>query len=166
MEKIELWQLAKYLTYELKVKGITLRSTFEVGGLDGSVVLLVGRGRVDLFDIMPYVRPLSDLIMPDENGVTDMERLAKITDSNFEKVLDSFTYSEGVAVGIYSCRYWRKDGLSYRLSFDLTNLRFFTKYAVSAINQLQLFEFLFSRHYDVFGWIEKGLALSIHDKPF
>jgi len=144
-------QLARYIGSGLKIKVID--KIFTLQGLSFKT-LFTEEGFVSNMENMdlyiPIFRPWSHLVEKDENGITDIERLAIITDCDFEKMVDCFTYDEGVTVGIYAVRYQKKDGTFCRLSFDSKNYRFFTKFCMSAINQLQLFDFLFENRYNCY----------------
>ncbi len=152
--KLELKHLKNYLGTRLKVEGQTHKDIFELGGMDGDIALLVGHGRVDLFDIKPLLLPLSALIEPMDDGSVPIVELAKILYSEISwtgkfKLVDNEVHFDSYE--------------SFNLFwYDYESKEFMVRmYETDSFpeNQLQLFEYLFANHFDIFGLIYAGLAI-------
>ena len=101
----------------------------------------------------PILRPLSDLLL-EIDGVIGLVELAKIHDPKLNWTLD---------LGEFTPKYaYDKD--NQQIWFDFQNNSFyagFDSYGDYPVNnQYQLFEYLFKNHYDIFGLIEKKLAIN------
>ena len=139
--------LTPYLPYELKVEGQTRKEIFELCGLDGTIALLVGCGRVDLFDIKPILRPLSDinkeLFINGNFGFIPAKRIANeyIHKSNWGK--------NEIGIGILD-----KEGKMINLCFIGNEIVGECPYMV--------YQKLCEWHFDIFDLIGKGLAVDIN----
>lgn len=147
MEKLELKHLAGYLPYGLKwsLQGL---KTFEMQGITPSTLYTI-EGTVLNWEkhpdlpqaLFPILRPLSDLTKEIEvNG----EKFVPI-----RKLEDLFPCVE----------FYNDDELSY-LFYD-TDCRGEFFYSIELSLTLEISSKLFEWHFDVFGLIEKGLAIDI-----
>lgn len=186
MEKLELKHLAPYLPYDLKFWNkdrVILRMdklsridynvwahVREVNGQadendfnykDLSSLSCCGRGYY-LKQIKPILRPMPDLTLPClDDGETPLVELAKIATRRFLteestasfKVVRDFCIIEIQNIEVI---------FSYTdfMTFTLFNRRYSQHKPV--MDQLELFQYLFEHHFDVFGLIEKGLAINMN----
>lgn len=156
MKKLELKDLCGYLPYGLKVQGQTHKDIFELGGMDGDVVLLVGNGRVDLFDIKPLLIPLLALTEQMEDGSVPIVELAKKCYSklNWDVTIEDAKCYIGSKFNPKQYIFWYS---IYENSFYcISTCRSEPK---AAPYQLQLFEYLFAHHFDIYDLIGQGLAI-------
>ena len=139
--------LTPYLPYELNVEGQTRKEIFELGGIDGSIALLVGCGRVDLFDIKPILRPLSDinkeLFINGNFGFIPSQRLAN------EYLHKSFWGENEIGIGILDS------------DNKMINLCFIGNEIVGEC-PFMVYQNLCQWHFDIFNLIGQGLAIDIN----
>ena len=143
--KLELKHIAQYLPYGLTVQWCN-------GEIED-----IGIYRVPsaiLTNSKPILRPISDLYKVID-GVIHIVELAKI--ANIEVSEDFYIfYGEILATSSNSGDdFWFKDGM-------FVHVPCFNDNSSIVKNQLQLFEYLFQHHFDVFGLIDKGLAIDIN----
>lgn len=169
MEKLEIKHAVPYLPYGLKAVHeysdrtmIGVVSRIEVNQRsDGSVwydISLKNKERardVSLESIKLVLRPLSDLYKEDENGLIPIIELARISFKN--SVYGRFICEKD------KCKVWSD---SSSITFRYSPIYGFTLHYNGRIepakNQLDLFTYLFEHHYDVFGLIDKGLAIDLN----
>jgi hypothetical protein len=147
---LTLEHLAPYLPYELKVEGQTRKEIFELGGIDGSVALLVGCGRVDLFDIKPILRPLSDI----------SKKL--FLNGNYE-----FVPSEKLANEYLHKSLWGENEIGLGIldsNNNMINLCFIGNEIVGEC-PFMIYQSLCEWHFDIFNLIGQGLAIDINTLP-
>ena len=132
--KLEIKHLTPYLPYNLQVEYRGEVTTLDA--LDSKGGAFVGKNRmvsfIDLKHIKPILRPLS--------SITDMDIYN----------IDSLIYDD---VEIYSSL---KDGLRVRADGNYGWCHT-PSLGIDGINKIS--EYLFKNHFDVFGLIEKGLAV-------
>jgi len=138
MKTIELKHLAPYLPYKVKGKSKNTGTVFTITGFNdrNSITTYGDLGMSDFEGTQLLLRPLS--------------YLTKEIDFNGEKFvpIKSFGYDD-----------------EYKITF-YPNFRYFYVYrdGIHVIcNQGEMIDKLYEWHFDVFGLIEKGLAISIHD---
>lgn len=179
MEKLELKHIAPYLPYGLKtiIKGGVWNDTeylfHELVGLDYSnnQVNMKSNTGVSMWykfgKHTPILRPLSDLVVEIEvNGkkFIPMVKLAEIADLD---ITDYSLTNTDIAVGIRCNIESDEDSDIYEvLGFDIIN-GFGHHYRPSNTwtivqGQFELWEKLYEWHFDVFGLIDKGLAIDIN----
>ena len=172
--KLELKHIAPYLPYGVKCQAMGERvdndddeSPAKISTVSGIYTDSYGEvfieamydgDKFDIFfetDFFPILLPMSDLYKPLDNGNMPLVELTKIAYANhkdFRLVKDRVELTSG-GLTFYKF-YWYDNG-------------FVTIYSPDGIgriipNQLQLFEYLFEHHFDVYGLIEKGLAIDIN----
>lgn len=150
----------------------------------------VGRG-FHLSQVKPVLRPLTDLIKEIQIGKESFIpicKLASLRSDNegngnylyFNEDFSKKVIKVGERDGLFYCQwsYWQNsDGIISEFSFCNKMDKFgfgqinYHKNAnwlnqhrldVTSVNQLHYFEYLFAWHFDVFGLIEKGLAIDIN----
>lgn len=135
--------LASYLPYNLKIKyrdytGILLRVW-----QDGLNLHVNCKNGIGTFINSKYPREFYPILKP----ISDLERLIQ---NEFSK-LDDFNASDYTSE-IIELFCFENIGFEEELSaYDLSKLPY------------ECVEFMFKNHYDFFGLIDKGLAVSIHD---
>lgn len=180
MEELQLKHLAPYLPYDLKFwnKDRVILRMDKLSRIDYNVWAYVrdvngqadendfnykhfsslsccGRGHY-LKQIKPILRPMSDLSKPClPGGKTPVVELAKIAIKSYEisfalKHLN--TYSN--IVFFATCEEFGYRGFEFYLSDN--------RASPLEVNQLELFQYLFEHHFDVFGLIDKGLAINMN----
>lgn len=108
----------------------------------------------DLYEVKPLLIPISSLYTEMEDGTVPIVELARIA-VDYEWGLGKH-YCDGLyidaAESIYDIFYYNE---SHKV-FELANI-----YGIGGVapNQLDLFTYLFSHHFDVFSLIDKGLAI-------
>lgn len=141
MKKLELWQLAKYLPYKVKIQctdGVQVLNSIDCG----ITYVNFGWGNAKLLDeIKPILKPLSELNVAKMDGFTFMDALREVS-SCFR-----FDYMEDM------------DGtkwIGFSPNFDDDG-------GDMTMQDLSIaYEWLYENHYDVYGLIEKGLAIDIN----
>lgn len=149
MENLELYQLAKYLPYEPKIANLNKDgSIFCYEVLDSSTFKSCQNDEHRKL----VLRPLSDLIV-ERDGKIDLVELAKIAYPKAGKYIrlhNDHCFID--SLGSY-CFYFTEG------HFGCTRM---AATSCDVPNQLQLFEYLYSHHYDVYGLIDKSLAIDIN----
>lgn len=163
--KIEIYQLMKFAPYRIKLQythtGVIkeLESLHNVRDYDDIKVTIGWEDSEHIWMYKPLLKPLSDLTISDKDGITDIERLAKIAYPKAEKNIHMEDYN--CFIDILK---------NYRFYYNKTEYSFYCIYCEDrecyVPNQLQLFEFLFEHHYDVYNWIENDLAVNINKLTF
>jgi len=157
--KMELKYLKNYLGTGLKC---TVNSNMYpdpiLTGMNGIFAYFNYHGAYLSFEmsrIKPLLLPLSALTEPMEYGSVPIVELSKLRDSSFR--IGEFGYSEDDG-------YFITNGLYHKFGFK--NNAFYVYYDNGTMfdgfceinNQLQLFEYLFANHFDVWNLIENNLA--------
>lgn len=170
MEKLRLKHIAPYLPYGLKVE----HEDLEVEETIITDVVMIAEDCMgfkdgcdyyfepdDMDDYNPIVklllRPLSDLVKPLPSGEIPLVELAKIAfpkHKNFRFEGDIITLTVG-------------DKPMYSFNYNWAEMGFYTythPYGDPRItpHQLQLFEYLFANHFDVYNLIPADLAVDIN----
>lgn len=180
MEELQLKHLAPYLPYELKFinkDGVILRmdalysmdynvwayTRYIKGERDENDINSkyfssqnCSGGGYYLKQVKPILRPMSDLSKPClTDGKTPILELAKIAIKSYEiiftiKHLNTYSniafFVNGEEFGYRGFEFYLSDNHDSPLE----------------VNQLELFQYLFEHHFDVFGLIDKGLAVNIN----
>lgn len=173
--KLSIKHIAPYLPYGLKVQtswsidGFGGLCTSKAIGLYRDELLLepytilhkhipyrisIDRTSLSDPDTKPLLLPMSSLYTEMEDGTVPIVELARIA-VDYEWVLGKH-YCDGLyidaAESIYDIFYYNE---SHKV-FELANI-----YGIGGVapNQLDLFTYLFSNHFDVFSLIDKGLAI-------
>ena len=168
MEKLTIKHLAPYLPYGLKIQGQTHGQIEELSACDENNVNIKDRGFqygwwADMFDVKPILRPLSDLTKEIENIGIPLRKLCRLFAYKEQYVKD---WNFGERDGVYFAS--ATDPIMTRLFeynskdmfFILSNPRDKEKLNCK---QFEAFQKLFEWHFDVFGLIEKGLAINLND---
>ena len=154
MDKLELKHLAPYLPYGLKIKlhngNITTFQSISVSGFTNGISWMK--------ECKPILRPLSDLTKEIEYNGERFIPMGKLhykycltpsgkrtTKAKYEYVVDNnfiATYYGGGNYGNYGIKV-------YTLNYQL--------------NSYRVMNWLFKWHFDVFGLIDKGLAIDINN---
>ncbi|RQO79147.1 hypothetical protein DBR40_05350 [Pedobacter sp. KBW01] len=182
MEKLTLEQLAPYLPYGLKMfTPVWVRNITELTTFNFDLV-------TSFYNTRAILRPMSDLTKQiDQLGFTPLIELLRLLESNHfskdkvlvscckdftPKVIDCFskTYSEKHTEHIVKQLISTSNmgDLIYSFGYSEHFNRFQKRDETREItlgtgHQLHLFQKLYEWHFDVFGLIEQGLAISIHD---
>ena len=176
--KLELKHLASYLPYKLKVAsgdwydedckldriGTMVMNYDNYTPNNISINQLCGNidGKFTIYGVIkrkakPILRPLSDLTK-DIDGVVHLVELAKIEHPC--SIYHSFTGSSVEVAGN------ENNSLNFRFDFDnefFINSEFdCDDIYYPVMYQLELYEYLFKNHFDVYGLIEKGLAIDVN----
>lgn len=158
--KLELKHLAPYLPYGLKIEHPTMlvgkREISELKNLGQTNIEISHRLYVQISDCKPILRPLSDLGKEISNQKTFLHKIAidlgLLKDDNF---IFEFKFSD---YGDYG----NKDSFSIITPRNYNLIQIPKKELPKSLSY-QIFNQLVSEHFDVFGLIDKGLAISIHD---
>ena len=120
-------------------------------------------GLIDIDEIMPLLLPMSSLYTEMEDGTVHIVELAKITGW---LTIQDWEVSHKIVYGLFTCgvRWFdEEDEKYYVFSWDEVNGFGMHEKPSRDIhfvpNQLKLFTYLFEHHFDIFGLIDKGLAL-------
>lgn len=169
MEKLELKYLKGYLGTGLKVIDEEIGKIFEVCGCDFSENELLVNDNIDgsieryCLDLLkPLLLPLSALTEPLEDGSVPIVELAKIAFGEIE-VLDT-TQKDG----LYAVKFIDEEEDTTVFSYNTNVCSFQADYMdmeelerrITIVpRQLQLFEYLYSKHFDIHNRIPAGLAI-------
>lgn len=172
MNELELKHIAPYLPYGLKVQSKIDRTIDGIARIvditgDNNDVKIGYRwsDSEHIWMFKPILRPLSDLYK-EVDGKVGIVELAKIQFNAGE--LNLYKHND------VNCTVWcdeKAESFFFRYSdkcksFIVERICGYGNIErteqESCTNQLQLFEYLFANHYDVFGLIEKGLAVDIN----
>ena len=163
MKQLELNHIAPYLPYGLKYQGYyggvsTMRDIKHIRDYNEETDEYTPNIQVDGYTIefiKPLLRPLSDLYkeIDGEVGIVEIAR---------EVGLNFIRYDLGSScVDLYLTD---RNGKKSRFWYDgfKTGSFCLTIYGYGKVNQLVGFQYLFENHYDVFGLIDKGLAIDLN----
>ena len=169
---LELKHLVGYLPYGLKcrVKGY---DDFEVDGVSLATKKISQSDCLDSYDLeltfkvsecKPILRPLSDLTK-EIDGVVHLVELAEIQCEC--DILDYKLQSKVIGgISTFGINYINDDYGSMVFGYDTFNgfgLHIKPMNDILFVsNQLKLYEYLFKNHFDVYGLIEKGLAIDVN----
>lgn len=167
MEKLELKHLCGYLPYKLKIKRGERILVMNTG--QGSSTHWVGISAVlkwfnseMVSKPIPLLLPLSALTEPLEDGSVPIVELAKIAFGEIE-VLDT-TQKDG----LYAVKFIDEEEDTTVFSYNTNVCSFQADYMdmeelerrITIVSrQLQLFEYLYSKHFDIHNRIPAGLAI-------
>lgn len=172
--KLELKYLAPYLPYGLKFLDKTEDGKIsEIINVDynedeGWNMRLKGWNYCAGIDhglILPILRPLSDLTK-EIYGVVHLVELAKI---QCEYDIEEYKLQSNVIDGMsaFGINYLNNDDESMVFGYDTYNgfgLHIKPMNDVLFVsNQIKLYTYLFQHHFDIYGLIEKGLAIDINN---
>ncbi len=170
---MKLEHLAPYLPYELKIVWFNKKSKdiYKIGfdseiDFDNSIyplstlIFTINQGKE--LGWKPILRPLSDLTKEIEHNGEKFVPMLKLFElawkMKYEGEEDKFDFRDLLGNGYGAFELNRKIALVYRKKeFICTDWTSSEYYRVS--NQLTMFQKLFEWHFDVFGLIEKGLAI-------
>lgn len=174
IEKLELKHICGYLPYGLhgiiKTKGdsfeVELKSLHQYSIQTSPQIH--GYKYCQFTDIKLLLLPLSALTEPLEDGTVPIVELAKMSNNNNSDCKYAYELKkQGVVVNYiedgnaYVCDYFNYDENGFYIFSD--NYKFSHDYASSSKeycrNQLQLFEYLFAHHFDIYGLIPANLAI-------
>lgn len=166
--KLELKHIAPYLPYNLRVSKLhTMHTRVGIGSINHILTT-----KKDTYK--PFLRPLSSLtkeIEVDGRSFIPIIELARLENGGgiFEYQIEKlFILDFGGSIGLY---YTSSAGL-VEFSYDPLLMTFTMmlrhkdeSYKCDLIvnHQLKMFQKLFEWHFDVFGLIEKGMAVAIED---
>ncbi|MFC3353723.1 hypothetical protein [Sphingobacterium zeae] len=161
MDKLTLEHLAPYLPYGLKVetpKGLhTLKGIDTVFDAIGLCYWLDGNKEVSFsIDCKPVLRPLSDLIKVIEYDGRKFIPMHRLKDGG--TYLNEFRFLEWKG-------YSAIDNEEHETCYDPETMSFNQFYRGDSrmcTKQYEKMQLLFKWHFDVFGLIEKGLAIDIN----
>ena len=145
--------LHHYLNTGLKVTFTDMFGEINVGKLD-SYDSNMGCGVDDYYlDITPHFLPMSALTDPLEDGTTPIVELAKIA---YPKTGQDAEFFDGRCYVAPNHNYY----FSYEVSDNSFHCTWYDRSKCYVPNQLALFEYLFSKHFNVFDldeslWIDK-----------
>ncbi len=175
MENLELKHISPYLPYGLKIKTDRTSNIHIVKGLlDDHIALSSFDGWIDLNYCKPILRHISDLYNPCLDGETPIIELAKIMYNHWIIVYNTLSADQVEneeivyrVVGDKVVAYKENDAI-FKMVFESKVLNGFAAMSMydetilEITNQFQLFQQLFEWHFDIFGLIEKGLAIDIN----
>lgn len=163
--ELELKHFAPYLPYGLKWKFDGEDFTHDIVGLDitNRGVKLVSPyndyGDCEISSGKPLLLPMSSLYTEMEDGKVPIVELFLLTCRNKSEFTKDEIIHQSLNDGQAIIAHYKKREL---LGFELNTRSFFGAHEgkpCSVANQLYLFTYLFENHFDVFGLIDKGLAL-------
>lgn len=163
MDNLTIEHLSAYFPYGLKAEMMDYKSDYvgkkydEIIGVhqwdkNGQYwsVLTVGGSKPNIDRIKPLLRPLSDLIKEiDHKGekFVPIDELRKMSDVPYSESFrfedDGFKFTTEVMHSEYGTHQW--------IDYDF-----------NSNNQYEMYSRLFEWHFDVFGLIDKGLAIDIN----
>lgn len=179
MEKLTIEQLAPYLPYRLKgrLMGYLDDLIIEMNGIEKdfrSPFIWITEGEDEnkrlIQDFIPILRPLSDLIQPIFDGVAPLTIICHeyfgfgkgyISAPEFDLINENgFIGFQIHNQGVYFVREETNYGISTYFTHQLKSENIWIPQKVT--QQLEMFQYLFENHFDVFGLIDAGLAIDIN----
>lgn len=157
MEKLELKHIQYYDLSILKFVVPALNNktiTASVVNIDLGYIECCEYGVRESYSIKflkPILRPLSDLYK-EIDGKVGIVELAKIRYSFLDWKLEKLGFSSA------KDRY----GNYHTFEFDKGYYIFLKDSSADCVSQLECFEYLFSNRYDIYGLIDKGLAIDLN----
>lgn len=162
---LELKHLAPYLPYGLKIESQKGTGDLDYKGLKKEMTCF-NCHKIDGDKWKPILLPLSALTEQLPDGTIPIVGLAKIATKHIWGELIDFTkaelLSESESAGLI-VYYDKTERVSFTADFDC-NRKDFTLYSDGDelnMDKLQLFEYLFQNHFDVFGLIDQNLAVPL-----
>lgn len=162
MSKLELKHLAPYLPYGLKIMSswgtiFLLDTQNSIGGTPEKRD--IGTAIANCYK--PIHHPLSDLVKPcHPEGKIPILELAKIVFDKRDNP-DEFLFQSLKENTVFMAFPDKRNVFGY----DSNTKSFFgssSGLAASVVNQLELFEWLFEHHFDIYGLIDQDLAVDIN----
>lgn len=143
------------LVCQVTDKGETKFSELSGVYFDGSAVFCdIVESNQGFSSIKPVLRPISDLTR-EIKGKIGLVELAKISFPETEWTLDLSDFAIKVAYDKKNPQVWFEYNNGFYAGFDS-----YGDYHIN--NQIELFEYLFSNHYDIAGLINQGKAIDIN----
>ena len=149
--KLELKHLAPYLPYKLKLHNLTVGKTLKMIGCEFTHELRIrltdGLYAYDVCKIKPILRPLSDLTKISDELLINEYTINILLHEKYNQQYGIFSHYKG------------------QLDIELDgepDLRYDSNKSISFFTILTIQEQLLKGHYDIFGLIEKGLAIDIN----
>ena len=172
MDKIEVYQIMPYLPYKLKAMceynnkiGI-INGVYAFDEYEDIKLSMDSMDSEHIWMFKPILKPLSYLIQDYSDGKTYLEYFCELCNLPF---CENRYFSDDITRleenGKYSIFDTNIRGYKYvsRISFDSKDLSFSTYHREESVNiPYKLYQLLFEHHFDVFGWIEKGLAVDFN----
>ena len=140
MDKLTIKQLAPYLPYQLKCK------------TEHSIAILAALTTIDIYECASFVEVPLDMV--GENGMVHFEDFKPIL-----RPLSDLTKEIEVNGEVFTPLYWIDKNLNHDKSMGLV----IGSNGFVEMNHWVEFEKLFEWNFDVFGLIEKGLAIDINN---
>lgn len=175
-EKLELAHLAPYLPYGLKMQHNLSPTVHELTGIfyeqfkEGIYCVQFKNKKMltPMSAVKPILRPLSDLVDTIIIAMLCKKAVASIwMNEDFDFIIKSY-HSDGDSYGIVA----ESDGwrIGFSVSFEMEQDFNLTIGSLNQenppymrLNKLDLFNWLFENHFDVYSLIDKGLAVSYND---
>lgn len=153
IEKLELRHLCGYLPHVLKTNEGELAGIIKWIGWCGVFKSEHGERFVPLHEIKPILLPISSLTEPLPDGTVPIVELAKIAGFEDFEVLQVKEGSTALIANL-------SDNFTFMVLKNNCDFAICAGKEITFLpNQLQLFEYLLSKHFDIFGLIPAGLAI-------
>jgi len=167
MEKLELKHLAPYLPFKLKVNHFGKSKVLNCGQGSSNhwIGITSGLRYQDIIKFAPILRPLSDLTKEIEHDEEKFVPMQKLCRECFYKEQYPKDWSFGIRDSIFYAS--AIDSIMTRLfEYNSKEMMFIgsnprDNYKMN-VKQFKAFQRLFEWHFDVFGLIEKGLAIKVN----
>jgi hypothetical protein len=171
--KLKVEHIAPYLPYNLKAQFKAVEKPTCRKMVIGTIGAVYCDATICCFDTVnsspvkykPLLRPLSDLIKEieiDGKIVIPIVELAKVESNSFRNITEVFKTDDDTDSYDFGVSYHDVFGANALYVSLRSNSMFYNSrgsISDSSRNQYQLFQKLFELHFDVFGLIEKGLAI-------
>lgn len=162
MEELQLKYIAGYLPYNLKVvyeehrglKDYKIKDINAVNVHSGTIEILCNHSYIWTDKFKPILRPITDL-NKEINGIVPLAELAS-------KISNLFGIDFIVKhINQYNNIIFSADGMEFGF---LDKEFYLLDYGedIGGIDQLMCFSYLFEHHFDIYGLIDKGLAVDIN----
>lgn len=155
--------LKVFSNYWSKNKKIGICSISCITNESDNNIGLIGKDKFERYDhirnIKPLLLPMSSLYTEMEDGKVPIVELFLLTCRNKSEFTKDEIIHQSLNDGQAIIAHYKKREL---LGFELNTRSFFGAHGgkpCSVANQLYLFTYLFENHFDVFGLIDKGLAI-------
>lgn len=168
MDKLKLEHLAGYLPYGLKLSCNTTYKVYDLIGLNKSEAFILepyNCGWYCVSNFKPILRPLSDLIEVIQYDGYSVVPIARLLDIAISMNWSSTSYLSFDHGKNEYWTYFKGNKPSSIFGYNSEHKYFYLHdnngNKESVKNHKELFDFLHELHFDIYGLIEKGLAIDI-----
>lgn len=156
--KLELKHITPYLPYGLQILRPYGNTILNVVGLSVNSIVTTIEDSEEKFcsigGVKPILRPMSDLYVPLKHGhipIVEVFEMTKTLNEGYNVCSDELIYDDGYE----NCSFFWNSSCQCFMNGDGDDFISF-----------EIIDYLFQHKFDVFGLIDKGLAVDVNEIPF